>query len=110
MIQHISAMTFAVRDMARSVEFYKKLGFELLYGGEHAAFSSVKAGEAFVNLSADPRYEHRRVVVMPSAMPANSSSRSSRPGMKTRSKSASGQTFPGDIRAVYPDAMPHAHH
>ena len=59
MIQHISAVTFAVRDMARSVEFYKKLGFELLYGSEHAAFSSLKAGEAFVNLSADPRYEHR---------------------------------------------------
>jgi catechol 2,3-dioxygenase-like lactoylglutathione lyase family enzyme len=56
MIQHISAVTFAVRDMARSVEFYKKLGFELLYGGEHAAFSSLKAGEALVNLSADPRY------------------------------------------------------
>ena len=26
MIQHISAVTFAVRDMARSVEFYRKLG------------------------------------------------------------------------------------
>src|SRR5229473_6595311 len=59
MIQLISAVTFAVRDMARSVEFYKKLGFELLYGGEHAPFSSMKAGEAFVNLSADRRYEHR---------------------------------------------------
>jgi catechol 2,3-dioxygenase-like lactoylglutathione lyase family enzyme len=59
MIQHISAVTLAVQDMARSVEFYEKLGFELVYGGEHAAFSSLKAGEAFVNLSADPRYEHR---------------------------------------------------
>ena len=59
MIQHISAVTFAVRDMVRSVKFYKKLGFELLYGGEHAAFSSLKAGEAFVNLSAGTRYEHR---------------------------------------------------
>jgi catechol 2,3-dioxygenase-like lactoylglutathione lyase family enzyme len=59
MIQHISAVTFAVRDMARSIEFYKKLGFELLYGGEGAAFSSLKAGEAFVNLSANPGYEHR---------------------------------------------------
>ena len=60
MIRHISAVTFAVRDMARSVEFYKKLGFELLYEGEHVAFSSLKAGEAFVNLLADPRYEHQR--------------------------------------------------
>jgi len=46
MILHISAVTFAVRDMVRSVDFYKKLGFELLYGGESAAFSSLKAGEA----------------------------------------------------------------
>src|ERR1700730_15250197 len=29
MIQHISAVTFAGRDMARSVEFYQKLEFEL---------------------------------------------------------------------------------
>ena len=58
MIQLISAVTFAVRDMTRSVEFYKKLGFELLYGGESAAFSSLKAGEAFVNLSANPGYGH----------------------------------------------------
>ena len=59
MIQLISAATFNVRDMARSVEFYQKLGFELLYGGESATFSSLQAGEAFVNLSANPRYEHR---------------------------------------------------
>jgi catechol 2,3-dioxygenase-like lactoylglutathione lyase family enzyme len=59
MIQLISAATFNVRDMARSVEFYRKLGFELLYGGESAAFSSLKAGEAFVNLLANPGYEHR---------------------------------------------------
>ncbi len=59
MIEHISAVTFAVRDMARSVEFYKKLGFELLYGGDRAAFSSLKAGEGFVNLAANEEYEHR---------------------------------------------------
>jgi hypothetical protein len=59
MIQHISAVTFAVRDMARSIEFYQKLGFELLYGGERAAFSNLKAGGAFVNLSVSPGYEHR---------------------------------------------------
>jgi hypothetical protein len=28
------------RDMARSVEFYERLGFELLYGGESAALVS----------------------------------------------------------------------
>jgi catechol 2,3-dioxygenase-like lactoylglutathione lyase family enzyme len=58
-IQHISAVTFAVRDMARSIEFYEKLGFELVYGGERAVFSSLKAGEAFVNLAASPEYEHQ---------------------------------------------------
>ena len=58
MIQAISAVTFAVRDMARSVAFYRKLGFELVYGGERAAFSSLKAGAAFVNLAASPGYEH----------------------------------------------------
>jgi catechol 2,3-dioxygenase-like lactoylglutathione lyase family enzyme len=58
-IQHISAVTFAVHDMARSIEFYEKLGFELLYGGDHAEFSSLKAHEAFVNLVASSEYEHR---------------------------------------------------
>ena len=51
MIQHISAVTFAVRDMARSVEFYQKLGFQLIFGDERAPFSTLKAGEAFVNLT-----------------------------------------------------------
>ena len=59
MIQYISAMTFAIRDMARSIEFYRKLEFELQYGGDHAAFSSLQAGEAFVNLSTSPGYEHK---------------------------------------------------
>jgi catechol 2,3-dioxygenase-like lactoylglutathione lyase family enzyme len=59
MIQLISAATFNVRDMARSVEFYQKLGSELVYGGESATFSSLKAGEALVNLSANPGYQHR---------------------------------------------------
>jgi catechol 2,3-dioxygenase-like lactoylglutathione lyase family enzyme len=58
-IRHISAVTFAVRDMARSIEFYEKLGFELLYGGDDAGFSSLKAGEAFVNLVSSSEYEHR---------------------------------------------------
>jgi catechol 2,3-dioxygenase-like lactoylglutathione lyase family enzyme len=59
MIRHISAVTFAIRDIARSIEFYRKLGFELVYGGDHAAFSSMKAGEAFVNLVVSPAYERR---------------------------------------------------
>jgi len=59
MIQHISAVTFAVHEMAQSVEFYRKLGFELLYGDDRAAFSSMNAGEAFVDLSADRRDRNR---------------------------------------------------
>jgi catechol 2,3-dioxygenase-like lactoylglutathione lyase family enzyme len=59
MIQHISAVTFAVRDMARSIEFYEKLGFELVYGGDDAGFSSLKAAKAFVNLIASSGYDHR---------------------------------------------------
>lgn len=59
MIQHISAVTLAVDDMIRSIEFYRKLGFELLYGGEHAAFSSLRAGEAFVNLIASRTHDQR---------------------------------------------------
>ena len=53
-------MTFAVRDMACSIEFYRKLGFELSHGGDRAAFSSMKAGEAFVNLAVNSAYEHKR--------------------------------------------------
>ncbi len=49
-IQHISALTLAVQDMAQSVDFYRKLGLELLYGGEHASFTSFRAGEGFINL------------------------------------------------------------
>ena len=52
-------MTFVVRDMARSVEFYEKLGFELVYGGRYAEFSSLRAGEAFVNLATSSEYEQR---------------------------------------------------
>ena len=60
MIQLISAVNFVVRDMARSIEFYKKVGFESLYGDERATFTSLKAGEVVVNLSANPGYEHGR--------------------------------------------------
>ena len=56
-VEHISAVTLAVGNMARAVEFYQKLGFELVYGGRQAAFSSLKAGEAFINLAARRRYE-----------------------------------------------------
>lgn len=55
-IQHISAITLAVRDMARAVAFYHKVGLRLLYGGEGAAFTSFSVGEGFVNLILSPSH------------------------------------------------------
>jgi len=46
-VQRISAVTICVSDMARAIEFYSDvLGFEVLYGGEHAGFSSLRAGDS----------------------------------------------------------------
>ena len=55
MIRHISAVTFAVREMARSIEFYEKLGFELLYGGESAAFSTFESRRSLREPVSEPR-------------------------------------------------------
>ncbi len=49
-IQHISAVTLAVQDMARSVDFYEMLGLELSYGGKDASFTTFHAGKVFINL------------------------------------------------------------
>ena len=46
-IEKISAVTFRVSNMKASVQFYRDvLGMEVLYGGEGAFFSSLRAGEA----------------------------------------------------------------
>lgn len=58
-LDSISAVTLAVRDMARSVAFYQKLGLELAYGGPDAAFTSFRCGTAFINLAHDAGYERR---------------------------------------------------
>ncbi len=49
-IQHRTAVNLAVQDMARSVDFYRKLGLELLYGGEHSSFTTFRASEGYINL------------------------------------------------------------
>ncbi len=49
-LQHLSAVTLAVQNMAQSVEFYRKLGLELLYGGEWDSFTTFRANEGFINL------------------------------------------------------------
>ena len=53
-IQHISAVTLAVQDMRRSVDFYRKVGLELSHGGEEATFTSLRVGEGFLNLILSP--------------------------------------------------------
>src|SRR6202045_4376 len=54
MIECISAITLATHDMARAVRFYRMLGFDLLYGGEDATFTSFRAGTSYLNLIAQP--------------------------------------------------------
>jgi catechol 2,3-dioxygenase-like lactoylglutathione lyase family enzyme len=49
-IERISAVTLLCADMARSVAFYDALGFELLYGGPDAEFTSFRVGEGFLNV------------------------------------------------------------
>ena len=55
MVQSISAVTLAVADMRRSVEFYcEGVGLELLYGGDSASFTSFKVGQGYLNLILSP--------------------------------------------------------
>ena len=54
MITALSAITLATRDMEAAVRFYRLAGFELLYGGEGASFTSFRAGDSFLNLIAEP--------------------------------------------------------
>src|SRR5882724_8232957 len=54
MIEGISAITLATHDMSRAVRFYRMLGFEVIYGGDDAAFTSFRAGRSYLNLIAQP--------------------------------------------------------
>lgn len=56
MIESLSAVTLLTRDMGRAVRFYEALGFEKIYGGEGAEFTSYRAGSGYLNLAwrADP--------------------------------------------------------
>ena len=56
MMHHISAVTCAVRSMSEALTFYGKLGFTRVYGGPQARFSTLQAGQAFVNLTLSPGY------------------------------------------------------
>jgi catechol 2,3-dioxygenase-like lactoylglutathione lyase family enzyme len=66
-VEKISAVTFRVADMKESVRFYRDvLGMELLYGGEGACFSSLRAKDpqsAILNLEqGDPRARWGRLI------------------------------------------------
>jgi catechol 2,3-dioxygenase-like lactoylglutathione lyase family enzyme len=59
-VRSISAITLAVADMARSVDFYHdKIGLEMLYGGGSASFTGFKVGDGFLNLILDPERDSR---------------------------------------------------
>src|SRR5260370_7271649 len=53
-IEHISAVTVAVVEMADSVAFYEALGLSVSYGGPGASFTSLRAGESVINLRQEP--------------------------------------------------------
>lgn len=55
-IESISAITLACSAMARSVGFYRALGFEVAFGGPDAAFTTLRAGSGFLNLQLDPAH------------------------------------------------------
>jgi len=54
MIEGISAVTLATHDMVSAVGFYRKLGFELVHGGDEAAFTTFRARANYLNLIAQP--------------------------------------------------------
>jgi catechol 2,3-dioxygenase-like lactoylglutathione lyase family enzyme len=54
MVECISAITLATHDMSRAVHFYRMLGFDIIYGGGDAAFTSFRAGTSHLNLIAQP--------------------------------------------------------
>ena len=55
MISALSAVTLATHDMAAAVRFYRICGFEMLYGGEGASFTSFRAGSSYLNVIAAPK-------------------------------------------------------
>ncbi len=48
----LSAVTLATANMSAATAFYETLGFEKIYGGPQAGFTSYRAGESYLNLIA----------------------------------------------------------
>ncbi|KPV41155.1 glyoxalase [Thiohalorhabdus denitrificans] len=53
-ITSLSAVTIGVSNMARSVAFYRGLGFVVRHGGETESFTSFYAGSGYLNLALYP--------------------------------------------------------
>ena len=53
-VERISAVTLVTARMAEAVAFYRGLGFQLLYGGPQARFTSFQVGDGYLNLQAGP--------------------------------------------------------
>jgi catechol 2,3-dioxygenase-like lactoylglutathione lyase family enzyme len=56
MLEKISAITLATADMQRAVDFYHRLGFEVLHGGPDGDFTSFRVGDGYLNLALRPGY------------------------------------------------------
>ena len=56
MIERLSAITLATHDMASAVRFYTALGFKIRFGGQTASFTSLGAGQCFLNLALRANY------------------------------------------------------
>ena len=52
-VESMSAVTLAVTDMARAVEFYEGLGFVRRSGGPQATFTSFAVGDQYLNVYED---------------------------------------------------------
>ena len=52
-IEAISAVTLLTAGMQQAVEFYEAMGFDILYGGPAAAFTSFAVGPGYLNLQVD---------------------------------------------------------
>jgi catechol 2,3-dioxygenase-like lactoylglutathione lyase family enzyme len=52
-IVSLSAVTLATHDMARAVAFYQALGFRIVHGGAHEAFTSFALGDSYLNITSE---------------------------------------------------------
>jgi catechol 2,3-dioxygenase-like lactoylglutathione lyase family enzyme len=55
-LEGISAVTLTVSDMARSVDFYQRLGFVVASGGSESDFTTFRVGGGCLNLTKRPGY------------------------------------------------------